>query len=103
MVRGSKLSTRTTHDELDILLNMPRRIFLLLVLALPLAAASKETALDRYVKAPDPSYKFELANTIQGEGYTAYILDLTSQTWAPPSRPIAPCGNIGSPSSSPIR
>jgi PhoPQ-activated pathogenicity-related protein len=87
VVRGSKLSTRTTHDELDILLNMPRRMFLLLALALPLAAASRETALDRYVNAPDPSYKFELAKTIQGEGYTAYVLDLTSQTWAPPVKP----------------
>ncbi len=66
---------------------MPRRMFLLLALALPLAAATKETALDRYVKAPDPSYKFELANTIQGGGYQAYVLDLTSQTWAPPVAP----------------
>jgi len=66
---------------------MPRRMFLLLALALPLAAASRETALDRYVNAPDPSYKFELAKTIQGEGYTAYVLDLTSQTWAPPVKP----------------
>src|SRR6266404_6867645 len=52
--------------------------------ALPLAAASQQTALDRYVHAADPSYKFELVNTIPGEGYTAYIIDLTSQTWKPP-------------------
>ncbi len=66
---------------------MPRRIFLFLALALTLAAASKETALDRYVHAPDPSYKYELANTIKGDGYTAYVLDLTSQTWTPPVAP----------------
>jgi PhoPQ-activated pathogenicity-related protein len=66
---------------------MSRRLFFLLALALPLAAASKETALDRYVHAPDPSYKFELVNTIPGDGYKAYVLDLTSQTWAPPVAP----------------
>jgi len=66
---------------------MPRRIFLLLALALPLAAASKETALDRYVHAPDPSYKFEVVSTIPGDGYKAYVLDLTSQTWTPPVKP----------------
>ena len=39
------------------------------------------TALDRYVAAPDPSYKYELAGTIDGEGYTGYVLDMTSQSW----------------------
>jgi PhoPQ-activated pathogenicity-related protein len=64
----------------------PRLRFLCLAiaLALPLAAASKETALDRYVHAADPSFKFELVNTLKGEGYTAYVLDLTSQTWKTP-------------------
>src|SRR5258708_20536743 len=57
------------------------------VAALSLAAASKETALDRYVHAADPSFKFELVKTIQGEGYKAYVLDLTSQTWKPPVEP----------------
>ena len=64
----------------------PRLRFLvpLFAIALSLAAASKETALDRYIKAPDASFKYELANTIKGEGYTAFVLDLTSQTWKPP-------------------
>ncbi len=64
----------------------PRLRFLLILaaLALPMVAASKETALDRYVHAPDPSYKYELVNTIAGEGYKAYVIDLTSQTWKPP-------------------
>ncbi len=43
--------------------------------------AGKSTPLDRYVQAPDPSYKWELAKTIPGQGFTAYIIDLTSQTW----------------------
>eukprot|EP01133_Synstelium_polycarpum_P003424 gene3424-3889_t len=36
---------------------------------------------DDYVNAPDDSYKWTLNNTIQGATYTAYILELTSQTW----------------------
>src|SRR5947199_6262918 len=47
--------------------------------ALPATAA--ETALDRYVKAPDPTYTFQIANTVRGEGYTLYVVDMTSQTW----------------------
>lgn len=40
-----------------------------------------QTALDRYVKAPDASFKFELRNTIPGQGYTTYVLDMVSQNW----------------------
>ena len=50
----------------------------------PFAASQQETALDRYVHTPDPSYRFELVNTIAGTGYKAYVLSLTSQTWKPP-------------------
>ena len=45
----------------------------------PIFAA--ETALDRYVKTPDPAYRFELMKSIRGSGYTTYVLELTSQTW----------------------
>ncbi|MGC9329828.1 MAG: PhoPQ-activated pathogenicity-related family protein, partial [Candidatus Hinthialibacter sp.] len=44
----------------------------------------ERTALDRYVAAPDPNYRYELVNTIQGEGYTAYIMDMISQSWRSP-------------------
>jgi PhoPQ-activated pathogenicity-related protein len=44
-------------------------------------AASQETALDRYIAKPDASYSWKLVNTIPGEGYTGYVLDLSSQTW----------------------
>ena len=56
---------------------------LVLVAALPLIAA--ETALDRYVKKPDDTYKYELVRTIPGQGYTTYVIDLTSQTWRTPA------------------
>ena len=65
---------------------MTRRAFLLPVLscalfAQPAAHVKNETALDRYVAAPDPNYKWELANTIEGKGYKAYVIELTSQKW----------------------
>jgi PhoPQ-activated pathogenicity-related protein len=45
------------------------------------APASQKTALDKYVEAPDPSYKYELVSKVQGKGYTTFILNMTSQTW----------------------
>ncbi len=58
------------------------------VLSLALAAfaatapkAGKSTPLDEYVAAPDSHYKYELVRTIPGNGYTAYVIDLTSQAW----------------------
>ena len=44
-------------------------------------ATMDQTALDRYIAQPDPSYKYELVKTLLGEDYTAYVLDMTSQTW----------------------
>jgi PhoPQ-activated pathogenicity-related protein len=64
-----------------------RLVAVLAALSFGLAAASKETPLDRYVHAPDSSYKWELVSTIPGEGFKAYVLDLTSQTWKPPVEP----------------
>ena len=48
-----------------------------------LAAASfaNETALDRYIAKPDDAYAWKVESTISGEGYTAYVLNLTSQHW----------------------
>lgn len=41
----------------------------------------KQTALDRYVFKPDPNYSYKLVNTSKGDGYTAFILEMTSQQW----------------------
>lgn len=43
------------------------------------------TALDKYVQAPDSNYKFELKKTTQGNGFTSYLIDMTSQSWRQPS------------------
>jgi PhoPQ-activated pathogenicity-related protein len=50
-----------------------------MLLAIP--AIGEVTALDRYVAAPDLSYRYELIETIPGDGYTAHVLELISQRW----------------------
>jgi PhoPQ-activated pathogenicity-related protein len=49
--------------------------------ALSTAPGAARTALDRYIDAPDSNYRYQLAATIPGEGYTAFVLDMTSQAW----------------------
>lgn len=61
---------------------MLRRSLLLFVCAAALQAQNQGlTALDRYVAAPDPAYKWELVKTIPGQGVTGYVLGMTSQNW----------------------
>jgi PhoPQ-activated pathogenicity-related protein len=57
------------------------RTFFAGLLAAGAVSAADQTALDRYVAAPDPNYKYELVSTIPGEGCTTYVLDMTSQQW----------------------
>jgi PhoPQ-activated pathogenicity-related protein len=40
-----------------------------------------ETALDRYVAAPDSVYRFEVVASLPADGATVTLLDLTSQRW----------------------
>lgn len=56
-----------------------------------LQVTATETALDRYVHAPDGAFGYQLVKTIPGRGYTTYVLDMTSQkylTEAEVNRPI---------------
>jgi PhoPQ-activated pathogenicity-related protein len=57
---------------------------LLLLLPLVATAATKPTALDRYVAAPDPSYKYSVVREIADTGLKAVVLDMTSQNWRKP-------------------
>jgi len=45
------------------------------------AEGLKLTALDHYVAAPDSHYKYSVIDTVQGEGYKTFIVDMTSQQW----------------------
>jgi len=46
--------------------------------------AAKPTALDRYVAAPDSNYAYRVVETIRREGFTTYVIRLTSQQWRTP-------------------
>jgi len=61
----------------------------LLGFALAVAAGAQPhalTPLDKYVAAPDPSYGFKLVSATAGDGYTVFLLDMTSQRWRSPSK-----------------
>ncbi|CAI8014093.1 Autocrine proliferation repressor protein A, partial [Geodia barretti] len=56
----------------------------LLLLSL-LVAACAATPLDDYVNAPDPTYEYrDLGDPWDGDGYTSYFINLTSQLWLSP-------------------
>ncbi|GMU91843.1 MAG: hypothetical protein AMXMBFR4_09010 [Candidatus Hydrogenedentota bacterium] len=57
----------------------------------PIVPLGEKTALDEYVAKPDPNYSYSLVNTIKGEGFTTYVIDMTSQKYLTESevdRPI---------------
>ena len=39
------------------------------------------TALDEYVQKPDPAYRWKTVASIPGPDFTAYVIDMVSQTW----------------------
>ncbi len=45
------------------------------------ATASTQTALDRYVAAPDANFSWKVAKPLPADGVTATLLDMTSQKW----------------------
>jgi PhoPQ-activated pathogenicity-related protein len=61
-----------------------KALFLICTLA-PFTRAADYTALDRYVAAPDTSFRYSLARTVNYSGLTAYQLDMVSQTWLTPA------------------
>jgi PhoPQ-activated pathogenicity-related protein len=48
------------------------------------APGQMQTALDRYVAAPDPLYRYHLVSATPADGYTGYVLAMTSQQWRSP-------------------
>ena len=64
-------------------------------------AIGEVTALDRYVAAPDSSYRYELIETIPGDGYATHVLEMTSQRWRDESEVDRPPRSTSSNSSPP--
>jgi PhoPQ-activated pathogenicity-related protein len=62
-------------------MKLHRHLTALVVLILAAAQFACGTPLDDYVAAPDASYRYSVLKTVAGPGYTAYILDMTSQSW----------------------
>lgn len=64
---------------------MPKRLailfFLLISSANVYADSSAPTALDAYVRTPDEHFNYSLQKTVRGNGYTTYVINLTSQQW----------------------
>jgi PhoPQ-activated pathogenicity-related protein len=45
------------------------------------AVSAGETALDRYVAKPDPTYSWKIDHKMESHGAATYVVDLKSQTW----------------------
>lgn len=43
-----------------------------------------KTPLDEYIALPDPTFAWKVAKTVPGDGYTAFVVDLKSQSWRSP-------------------
>jgi len=50
----------------------------------PAPKSTAETALDRYVHAPDPSFSWKVESTLSKDGVTQYVLNMVSQNWRTP-------------------
>ncbi len=44
-------------------------------------AGSQKTALDAYVARPDTNYNYHLVRTVTGQGFTTFVVEMTSQAW----------------------
>ncbi len=53
----------------------------LVVFILSVIQFASGTPLDDYIAAPDANYSYNVVKTVPGPGYTAYMIELTSQSW----------------------
>jgi PhoPQ-activated pathogenicity-related protein len=58
-----------------------KKLFVFLFLVANHVLCAADTALDRYVRKPDDSYKWDIVGNIPCGGCTAVVLDMKSQTW----------------------
>jgi PhoPQ-activated pathogenicity-related protein len=98
---GWRLAFRLSYSE--ILMRRSSGIVLALALCLayavaavppqPAPKAGAQTVLDRYVHRPGPAFRWTVARTLPGEGYTAYVVEMTSQSWRKPAEVDRPVWN----------
>ena len=81
MTMFGKLLYSPMHFAISQMLASARVKALLLFALTCIYLAASETALDRYVHAPDSHYRYDLVKTIPGNGFTTYVIDLTSQQY----------------------
>ena len=73
---------RIRHFSVQTLVSMlAATLFLAAGVAAAQSTETGETALDRYVHAPDTHFHYDLVKTHTGPGYTSYVLDMTSQQY----------------------
>jgi PhoPQ-activated pathogenicity-related protein len=65
---------------------MKKTLIFLLLAAVSMLGNGRETALDRYVRTPDPAYKYELVENQSVDGATVYLIDMVSQNWLTPKQ-----------------
>jgi PhoPQ-activated pathogenicity-related protein len=53
----------------------------LFLFSAPTGIHGGETALDRYIAKPDSHYEYHLVKKEEGDGFTANVLEMTSQQW----------------------
>ncbi len=63
---------------------MIRKLIFFLSVVFTATGAPKKTALDRYIGAPDTSFKYSVAKKATVGSTTIYNLDMVSQTWRKP-------------------
>src|SRR5438874_7898114 len=74
-------SPRMTSKQTPSLAGSIGLCLVLAVNALGHDSSASRTALDDYIAKPDSTYSWRVVKTIPGNGYTAFVLDLKSQTW----------------------
>jgi len=62
-------------------MRITHRYVLLLALLCLCAAVASADALRDYVYNPDPHSQYRVVTTVKADGYTTYVLDMTSQSW----------------------
>ena len=85
-LRASCSQWQATFRAAGLALPVTSLVLSALIAALPAPAAAGETALDRYVAKPDPTYSWSIARETEKAGLRQVVIQLRSQTWRTPEQ-----------------